>query len=394
VGAGTGGRAVNIRSLRVIAGRVLLTALVVLGLVFSVATSGLVSLPFDLPFAAVGAVLIVRRPHNAIGWLLLVIAACEVVGGMQVQGPAGPLVVGTAPMDERLIAWLSAVTIVPIFLCCALLAVVFPSGRLPVGRWGRLMRVLIAVNVLFLLAGAIGPTVSVSMADGSTINAANPLAVLPASWGFLGGPAFGIVLLTLLLAVGSMLVRLRQAQGLERLQFRWVVASLVLSGGGLLIAAASGLWPLAFLCFATIPLAVGIAVLRYHLYEIDRLISRTLAYSLVTVMLVAIFGASILLLQALLSPLTGGNTLAVAGSTLLVAALFQPVRRRVQAVVDRRFNRRRYDAQVAVAAFSERLRDEVDLGGIRAEILGTAHSTLQPATASIWLRGEHQPGQG
>ena len=376
----------NIRSLRVVAGLVLLAVLLVLGLLLSVATSGLVSLLFDLPFTAVGAVLVVRRPRNAIGWLLLVIAACEVIGGLQVQGPAGPLVAGTAPLNERLIAWLSAVTVVPIFFCCALLAVVFPSGRLPVGRWGRVLRVLLAVNVLFLLAGAIGPTISVGMADGSTINAANPFAMLPASGHVLSGPAFGIILATLLLAVGSLLVRLRRAKGLERLQFRWVVASLVLSGGGLLIAAMSGLWPLAFLCFAAIPIAIGIAVLRYRLYEIDRIISRTIAYAVVSAILAGVFVGVVLAVQAVLGPVTQSNDLAVAGSTLIVFALFAPIRRRVQRLVDRRFNRTRYDAERTVAAFAERLRDEVDLEQLRAEILATVAATVEPSSVSLWLR--------
>jgi hypothetical protein len=122
------------------------------------------------------------------------------------------------------------------------------------------------------------------------------------------------------------------------------------------------------------------------LYEIDRLISRTLAYGLVTLALLAVFGGAILALQALLSPLTGGNTLAVAGSTLLVAALFQPLRRRVQGLVNRRFNRSRYDAQVAVDAFSARLRDEVDLEILQGSLLTIVETTLEPTTSGLWLR--------
>jgi len=127
-------------------------------------------------------------------------------------------------------------------------------------------------------------------------------------------------------------------------------------------------------------------VLRYRLYEIDRLISRTIGYALVTVALLAVFGGAILLLSALLSPLTGGNTLAVAGSTLLVAALFQPLRRRVQALVDRRFNRSRYDAQQALDAFSARLRDEVDLETLQESLLTIVEATLEPTTVSLWVR--------
>jgi hypothetical protein len=194
----------------------------------------------------------------------------------------------------------------------------------------------------------------------------------------------------------SMVVRLRRAQGVERAQLRWLVWSMAFIVVGFIIGLvgdsvfANGLngvvWLPAIIAFSLPPLAIGVAVLRYRLYEIDRLVSRTLAYGVVTVALLAIFGGTILALQALLSPLTGGNTLAVAGSTLLVAALFQPLRRRVQEVVERRFNRARYDAQVAVDAFSARLRDEVDLEILRGSLLALVDATLEPNTAALWLR--------
>jgi hypothetical protein len=368
--------------------RVLLVLLLVLALLYVVATgTDPLSAALELPFAAVGAVLVVRRPRNAIGWLLLLGAALGVLSAPQVSGPAGPLVSGTAPLAERAFAWLANVTGIPIFSCYALLAVIFPSGRLPAGRWGRAVRVLIVANAVALVVSAIKPSISVSLADGSTINAANPFALLPpSSEGAVSTPGQIIVLGTLLLAVGSIVIRLWRAKGLERLQLRWLVASLVLSCVGVLVAIVSGLWALAFLVFTTIPLAIGVAVLRYRLYEIDRLISRTLAYGLVTLALLAVFGGAILLLSALLSPLTGGNTLAVAGSTLLVAALFQPLRRRVQAPVDRRFNRSHDDAERTLATFAARLRDEVDPQVLQAEILATVDAALQPTSISLWLR--------
>jgi hypothetical protein len=369
-------------------GRVLLVLLLVLAFLYVVATgTDPLSAALELPFAAVGAVLVVRRPRNAIGWLLLLGAALGVLSAPQVQGPAGPLVSGTAPLAERAFAWLANVTGIPIFSCYALLAIIFPSGHLPAGRWGRAVRVLIVANAVALVVSAIKPSISVSLADGSTINAANPFALLPpSSEGAVSTPGQIIVLGTLLLAVGSIVIRLWRAKGLERLQLRWLVASLVLSCVGVLVAIVSGLWALAFLVFTTIPLAIGVAVLRYRLYEIDRLISRTLAYGLVTLALLAVFGGAILLLSALLSPLTGGNTLAVAGSTLLVAALFQPLRRRVQAPVDRRFNRSHDDAERTLATFAARLRDEVDPQVLQAEILATVDAALQPTSISLWLR--------
>ena len=369
-------------------GRVLLVLLLVLAFLYVVATgTDPLSAALELPFAAVGAVLVVRRPRNAIGWLLLLGAALGVLSAPQVSGPAGPLVSGTASLAERAFAWLANVTGIPIFSCYALLAVIFPSGRLPAGRWGRAVRVLIVANAVALVVSAIKPSISVSLADGSTINAANPFALLPpSSEGAVSTPGQIIVLGTLVLAVGSIVIRLWRAKGLERLQLRWLVASLVLSCVGVLVAIVSGLWSLAFLVFTTIPLAIGVAVLRYRLYEIDRLVSRSLAYGLVTVVLLAVFGGAILLLSALLSPLTGGNTLAVAGSTLLVAALFQPLRRRVQAPVDRRFNRSHDDAERTLATFAARLRDEVDPQVLQAEILATVDAALQPTSISLWLR--------
>jgi hypothetical protein len=252
--------------------------------------------------------------------------------------------------------------------------------------------------LLLAILGVFAPTISVSVPGiSSGVNAPNPLALVP------GWPLWPVVLagppLTLVLTaagVMSMVVRLRRAQGVERAQLRWLVWSMAFIVVGFIIGLvgdsvfANGLngvvWLPAIIAFSLPPLAIGVAVLRYRLYEIDRLVSRTLAYGVVTVALLAIFGGTILALQALLSPLTGGNTLAVAGSTLLVAALFQPLRRRVQEVVERRFNRARYDAQVAVDAFSARLRDEVDLEILRGSLLALVDATLEPNTAALWLR--------
>jgi hypothetical protein len=148
----------------------------------------------------------------------------------------------------------------------------------------------------------------------------------------------------------------------------------------------TGPWTIAASSFALIPLAIGVAVLRYRLYEIDRIISRTIGWAVVTTIVAGLFIALVLAFQALLAPLTGSNTIAVAGSTLLVAALFQPLRRRVQRLVDRRFNRTRYDAERTVAAFAARLRDEVDLESLRGEILTAVAQTVQPTSVSLWLR--------
>jgi hypothetical protein len=139
---------------------------------------------------------------------------------------------------------------------------------------------------------------------------------------------------------------------------------------------------------ALLPIALGVAILRYRLYDIDRIVSRTISYAVVTAVLVGVFAGAILVFQTVLAPLTGKNTMAVAASTLVVAALFQPLRLRIQRVIDRRFNRARYDADLAVATFSERLRDETDLVTIRDGVLRTVVDSLQPSDLTLWVRGE------
>jgi hypothetical protein len=197
----------------------------------------------------------------------------------------------------------------------------------------------------------------------------------------------------------SLVVRVRRARGTERQQLRWIAASLALvmlavgSGFaiGLLVSGSSedGLaWIPAMVAFPTIPIAIGIAVLRYRLYEIDRIVSRTIAYTIVTGILGATYGGIVLLLQGPLGSVTGGESpLAVAGSTLVVAAAAQPLLRRVRRAVDRRFDRARYDASRIVAELNDRLRDEVELTNVRGEVLATVGRALHPASAGVWLRG-------
>jgi hypothetical protein len=377
-----------------LARRIALASLLVGGAVLSLlAGADPFLLLSEVPFAAVGAVLVIRRPGNTIGWLLIAVAAFATLSAVQLDVPVGPLVAGTAPLPERTFAWLTAVIGFLILPSYALLALIFPSGRVPGGRWGRAVRVLIALNVILVVGIAVGPTVSPTMIDGSTIDAANPFALLPASswWDGFSGLTSVVIFLTAIVAIGSFVLRLRTARGLERQQLRWVVASLVLSGVAVAVALFTGAWGLAFIAFATIPIAIGIAVLRYRLYDVDRLISRTLGYGALAAMLAAAYVGSVLLLSALLAPFTSANSLVVAGSTLLVAALFAPVRRRVQSIVDRRFDRTRYDGARELADLSQRLRSEVDLDGVKAEVVATIGRTLQPVSVSVWLIGRSDP---
>jgi asparagine N-glycosylation enzyme membrane subunit Stt3 len=201
---------------------------------------------------------------------------------------------------------------------------------------------------------------------------------------------FGLLLLGQLLLLGTALVsvvlRLRRASGEERQQVKWfvytVVTVILVFVASTLMIGAGLLFPL----FGLIPVSVAVAVFKYRLYDIDRLINRTLVYGLLTAMLLGVYAGLVFLLGRLLDPATGDSALAVAASTLAVAALFQPARRRVQALVDRRFNRARYDAAQTVERFSARLRNEVDLDALNAELLAVVDQTMQPSSASLWLR--------
>ena len=187
-------------------------------------------------------------------------------------------------------------------------------------------------------------------------------------------------------------MRFHRGSAVERKQLKWfgsvlVLALLMLLTTFVVPAPYDQLaWVVASLSIGLVPIAIGIAVLRYRLYEIDRLISRTIGWALVTGLLVGAFALLVLGSSAVLEPLTGGNTLAVAGSTLVVALLFAPVRSRVQRAVDRRFDRSRYDGERTLAAFGERLRDEVDLATIRADVLATVETSVRPSRVGLWLR--------
>jgi hypothetical protein len=217
----------------------------------------------------------------------------------------------------------------------------------------------------------------------------------------LGVPAVAgvvMVLVSLLVGAGSLVVRFRRARGTERLQLRWLAYAAALAAGLLLVALVAGFllandnvtFASLALGMALLPLATGAAILRYRLYDIDRIISRTLAYGLLTVLLGGGYAAVVLGLGQLLGQ---DSSLVVAGATLAVAAVFQPARRRIQALVDRRFNRRRSDAARMIEAFSTRLRDELDLDTLSAELLAVVEQTMQPTKAWLWLRAPHQASQ-
>jgi hypothetical protein len=357
--------------------------------------------PF-LVFATVGAAILARRPGNRIGWL------CWAVGftiSVSFLGSKQVWAVLAANQDRSSIwvllpqlgtmAWLGTLLGLLPFLI-----LLFPTGRLLSPRWRPVAWATGLVVGLYLTARLLTPgPVDRDLPD-------NPLGV-ESGQGFLelAQTLAGIAAPVLALAVlASLVLRFRRARGEERQQLKWLTYgvaffALVIPTLGPVFERVPSpvVGPVFFaLAVSMIPIAIGVAVLKYRLYEIDRVINRTLVYVLLTVLLGAVYTAGVFGLGRLLNPVTGESALAVAASTLAVAALFQPARRRVQAVVDRRFNRRRYDAARTVEAFSARLRDQVDLDTLSAELLTVVDQTMQPTRASLWLRasGQQSPRTG
>jgi hypothetical protein len=350
-----------------------------------------------LSFATVGAILVSRLPANVIGWLLALggfgLAVGNGAGGLADYGlTVHP---GSVP-DAIWFAWLSEWIWAPAFGAVVLLALVYPTGRLLSVRWWPVAVGAILLITILTFGSATGPW------PAGIFPVANPLLIAGGAPGsmldMVGVVAGPIALLVALLAVASLVLRYRRAAGVERAQLKWFAFVTAISVPAFLVTVVlygnTGVAPIASLVaglvafggLALLPVAIGIAVLRYRLYEIDRIVSRTIAYAVLSAIVGGLFVGLILVFQAMLAPLTQSNDLAVAVSTLIVFALFAPIRRRVQGLVDRRFNRTRYDAERTVAAFAERLRDEVDLEQLRAEILATVAATVEPSSVSLWLR--------
>jgi len=376
-----------------------LVALLLAGIV--PAALDLLTLFLYLSYAAIGVVLARMRPANAIGWLLIAIAFGFVGTTTTPDLDVSALAAGTASLGDALSAWFAAWAGTATFLGFFVLVVIFPSGRLPDGRWRIPSIALISFGLLAVLVTATAPMIPITAGDtAQSAIVPNPFAVLPDLPIWRALPTSDVlifpVILLLVVGVATIVVRYRRASGVLRLQLRWLAAAVtfmvfaILAGLTLLAlfdTAIGGLaWIPAILAYPTIPIAISVAVLRYRLLEIDRIVSRTIAYTLVTGILAIVFAAAILLLQGLLSTFTQGQTVAVAASTLAVFALFQPVRRRVQRLVDRRFDRGRYDSERTALAFSERLRHEVDMEAVTLDLAQTTRQTVAPTSLAIWLR--------
>jgi len=349
-----------------------------------------------LTFATSGAILVSRLPGNVIGWLLASGGLCFALGnGASSLADAGLTTDPGSVPDAIWFAWLSEWVWAPAVGAIVGLLFVYPTGQLLSGRWRPVALAAIVLVALLSIGGAVSPWSDGQYPIENPLLISGGFTVIGAILGFVVGP---LALAVASLAVASIVIRYRRSTGVERQQLKWfalvaavsvpafLVTTILYGSTGPAAVAADVAGLVAYGGFALLPIAIGIAVLRYRLYEIDRLISRTIGWVLVSAVLAAVFVVVILAIQAALAQVTTSNTFAVAASTLVVAALFQPLRRRVQARVDRRFNRARYDAQLIVAAFAGRLRDEVDLGQVTMELKSTVVRAVQPSSVSLWLR--------
>jgi hypothetical protein len=326
-------------------------------------------------FATVGALLAWKRPRNPIGWLLS-------ATGLVIAAAVFSVFLAHFPRTVSLANWLGFLYLLG-FGLCVFVVLLFPTGRLPSRRWRVVAWGAGAGLAGWSLGCAFAPTlITISPSAPNPVGVTGPAGDIFKPMAFAGA---GLIAAAALAAVASLAFRYRRAGTAERAQLKWFVyaaavivvaelASAPIRSTNLQNAISSG-------AIALVPLAIGVAVLRYRLYDIDRIISRTLAYAIVTGLLVGIYAGLVLLATQVLQI---HSAVAVAAATLIAAALFNPVRRRVQHRVDRRFNRARYDADQTVAAFSARLKDAVDLDTVRTDLTRVVQAALEPAHITVW----------
>ena len=351
---------------------------------------------FSIGYSTVGAVIVPRMPQeNRIGWLFCVIgllwAVLHFIGEYAIYTLlAEP---GSLPAGE-LASWVYSWLWVPGLGLLVFLCLLFPNGRLPSARWRWFAR----LSALLTLVGAVLAAFSPGPIVLGLPAIRNPLGIdgLPNAY----VPVQALMLILIAVAVVSLVVRRLYARGAERLQTKWFTYTTAVAASGAILQYIISeplelVWlrgvgyALVLIGLLGIPISMGIAVTRYRLYEIDLLINRTLVYGSLTAMLVALYFVGIVVLQRVFVFLTGEqSTLAVVASTLLIAALFTPLRRRIQSFIDRRFYRRKYNAAKTLEAFSAQLRDETDLEALNNDLVGVVRETMQPAHVSLWLRPE------
>ena len=347
--------------------------------------------------ATVGAVLASRRPRHPVGWLMLALGLSVTVDGLTdgyaryglLASPGAlPAVGHVRALGDTFALWPA---------CIGFILLLTPTGSLPSPRWRWWAGIALVAPLSWKAATVLG-IATVEFPPFYSFR--NPYFVPPLASlvTVVALPALLITLLSVMVGGASLVVRFRRARGVERQQLRWVASAAVVAAVGIPVAimgisidSAAVVGVAVLGSAAVLCLAIAAAILRYRLYDLDRVISRTIAYGLLTLSLGLSYAGVALGLGQLLGQ---DSSLAVAGATLAVAALFQPARRRIQALVDRRFNRRRHDAAQTIAAFGTRLRDQVDLDTLTGELLAVANQTMQPTEAFLWLRPSGPPGTG
>lgn len=340
-------------------------------------------------FFAVGVLLALRRAENGVGWLCLTIGLVWLLFGAQNRVASWAFNTGHIELAAWLGTGLSNWWVLAVGLMGTHLPLRLPDGAHLSPRWRWYSWFCTAVIVVAYVVIATEPT-----GDSGT---ENPFAV---EWLEPLGPAFFLLPLSFLGAIASLVIRYRRSDGVQLQRLRWIafgglvfvaeylVALVILVGFSFDEDGLAGdlLTYLTFAAYAAIPCAIGVAILRYRLYDIGVVINRALVYGALTATLAGTYVGGVLLLQFALRPLTDSSALAVAGSTLAVAAVFRPARARIQAGVDRRFYRRRYDAGRTLQAFTGRLREELDIEALSSDVRSVVHETVQPAHVSLWLR--------
>jgi hypothetical protein len=369
------------------------------------AGEALISLAAPVVFAIVAALIVSRQPRNTIGWLLMVPVGLYVVGG-----PIGSYIERLAPSSPAptvpllLMLWFNNWNWLLLIFPLLFIPLLFPNGRPPTPRWRWVGVAAIVWATLFVLMATLAQKISAGTTPDLVFD--NPIGVLREDTveRLVGVWIAGLLALVVACAV-ALFIRYRRANETEREQIKWLLyASAVflvvyvggfVSGLGGTASLGGYIWGVFFgLSVITLPTAIGIAILRYRLYDIDVVINRTLVYGSLTAMLAVVYFGGVATTQTIFRALTDQEQqpqLAVVISTLVIAALFNPLRRRTQAFIDRRFYRKKYDARKTLEAFSAKLRDETDLDALNADLVGVVRETMQPAHASLWLRPDVGP---
>jgi hypothetical protein len=348
-------------------------------------------------YMAVGVLITLQARGNSVGWVCVGVGLLSATGYCAQEYAEYGLVTDPGSVPAPIAAaWYANWYWLPLIVLASVVTMyLFPTGRVLSPRWRPALWLLLALLVAVSVMAALNPEIALQDEDFTVANPIGVAAVGNVEEGVVGGVLSGLAFASLIAALISQVIRFRRSRGDERQQLKWftmsaamVVVMIVL--GEVVLSKIAALEPLGDALFGLIlsllPISIGIAILKYRLYDIDVVVNRTLVYGALTATLVGTYVALVFVLQRLLAPLTAQSDLAIAGSTLAVAALFRPARARIQRFIDRRFYRSKYDAQRTLESFTERLRDEIDLEALTSHLRNVVAMTVQPQTVSLWFR--------